>query len=236
MEIYSAWLAFCAGNSLVTGEPPSQRPVTLSFDVFFHLCLNKRLSKQSWGWRFETPSHSLWRHWNGTSLILTANLCKKIWLIVPSYVICCRKTLSSLVEVMGWRLFDVKPLPESTMTPGTNLIEIWIRRKSVIFIKTHLRMSSAKWRSFRLEINVWQQVRTDRMLLLRAVGSICRERRFICLVALYLISGESLSVMNRFSNGWFVLIIVCDITRLRKEILMNRVYSLRWCVMINKIN
>ena len=24
--------------------------------------LNKRLSKQSWGWWFETPSHSLWRH------------------------------------------------------------------------------------------------------------------------------------------------------------------------------
>ena len=26
--------------------------------------LNKRLSKQSWGWWFETPSHSLWRHCN----------------------------------------------------------------------------------------------------------------------------------------------------------------------------
>ena len=27
--------------------------------------LNKRLSKQSWNWRFETPSCSLWRHCNG---------------------------------------------------------------------------------------------------------------------------------------------------------------------------
>ena len=26
--------------------------------------LNKRLSKQSWGWRFETPSRPLWRHCN----------------------------------------------------------------------------------------------------------------------------------------------------------------------------
>ena len=26
--------------------------------------LNKRLSKQSWGWWFETPSCSLWRHYN----------------------------------------------------------------------------------------------------------------------------------------------------------------------------
>ena len=41
---------------------PPQRPVTRSFDVFFHLRLNKRLSKQSWGWWFETRSRSLWRH------------------------------------------------------------------------------------------------------------------------------------------------------------------------------
>ena len=64
METFSALLAFCAGNSPVPGEFPSQRPVTRSFDFFFHLCLNKRLSKQSWGWWFETPSCSLWRHCN----------------------------------------------------------------------------------------------------------------------------------------------------------------------------
>ena len=46
------------------GEFPAQRPVTRSFDVFFDLCLNKRLSKQSWGWWFETLSRSLWRHCN----------------------------------------------------------------------------------------------------------------------------------------------------------------------------
>ena len=31
---------------------------------FFDLRMNKRLSKQSWGWRFETPASSLWRHRN----------------------------------------------------------------------------------------------------------------------------------------------------------------------------
>ena len=41
-----------------------KRPVTRSFDVFFYLRLSKRLSKQSWGWWFETPSHPLWRHCN----------------------------------------------------------------------------------------------------------------------------------------------------------------------------
>ena len=57
----SASLALCAGNSPVTGEFPSQRPVTRSFDVFFDL----HLSKQLWGWWFGTPSSSLRRHCNG---------------------------------------------------------------------------------------------------------------------------------------------------------------------------
>ena len=36
-----------------------------SFDVFFDLRLNKRLSKQWWGWWFETLSRPWWRHRNG---------------------------------------------------------------------------------------------------------------------------------------------------------------------------
>ena len=65
METFSALLALCAGNSPVTSEFPVQRPATRSFDVFFDLHLHKRLSKQSWGWWFEMPSLSLWRHSNG---------------------------------------------------------------------------------------------------------------------------------------------------------------------------
>ena len=65
METFSALMAICAGNSPVLGEFPAQRPVTRSFDVFFDLHLNKRLSKQSWGWWFETLSRPLWHHCNG---------------------------------------------------------------------------------------------------------------------------------------------------------------------------
>ena len=64
METSSALLAICAGNSPVRGEFPAQRPVTWKFDVFFDLRPNKRLSKQWWGWWFETPSIPLWRHCN----------------------------------------------------------------------------------------------------------------------------------------------------------------------------
>ena len=45
-------LAICAGNSPVTGEFPTQRPVTRSFDVFLDLRLIKLLNKQWWGWCF----------------------------------------------------------------------------------------------------------------------------------------------------------------------------------------
>ena len=70
-ETFSALPALYAGNSPVTGEFPAQRPVTWNFDVFFDLRLDKRLSKQSWGWWFETLSCTLWRHSNayGQSLL-----------------------------------------------------------------------------------------------------------------------------------------------------------------------
>ena len=64
METFSALLAFCAGNSPVPGEFPTQKPVTRSFDVYFDLRPNERLSKQSLGWWFETLSPPLWRHRN----------------------------------------------------------------------------------------------------------------------------------------------------------------------------
>ena len=72
METFSAILVLCAGNSPVTGEFPTQRPVTRSFDVFFDLRLNKPLSKKSPGWWFETTSCSLWRHCNVDSAWPTA--------------------------------------------------------------------------------------------------------------------------------------------------------------------
>ena len=50
MGTFSALRVLCAEKSSVTGEFPTQNPVTRSFDVFFDLCLNERLSKQAWGW------------------------------------------------------------------------------------------------------------------------------------------------------------------------------------------
>ena len=64
MSTFTALLAIFAGNSPVPGEFLAQRPVTRNFDVFFDLRLNKPLSKQWWGWWFETLSRPFWRHCN----------------------------------------------------------------------------------------------------------------------------------------------------------------------------
>ena len=55
METYSALLAFCAGNSPVPGEFPSQRPVTRSVDVsLIYAWIN--------GWVNNREVCDLWRH------------------------------------------------------------------------------------------------------------------------------------------------------------------------------
>ena len=63
METFATLLAHWAGNSPVTGEFPSQRPVAQIFDVLSYLRL-KQLSIQSRHWWIETSSRSLWRYCN----------------------------------------------------------------------------------------------------------------------------------------------------------------------------
>ena len=94
METFSVLLALCAGNSPVTDEFPAQRPVTRRLDVFFDLRLNEQLSKQSWGWLFETPSRSLWRQRNEC---VTCNM------------------LCSIIELL-WSKIVMKMMPKLTIT------------------------------------------------------------------------------------------------------------------------
>ena len=105
----------------VPGEFPAQRPVTRSFDVFFDLRLNKRLSKQSWSWWFETLSHPLWRHCNGlfshrqrnnyesvSYLIHVLTPCLFSFVFVSAATLpveCFLEPLFTKWEIMGYRNF-----------------------------------------------------------------------------------------------------------------------------------
>ena len=120
------------------GEFPTQKPVTWSFDVFFDLHLNKRLSKQPWGWWFETPSWSLWRQCNEIfqAYFSTLNLpevCFNIkimayFTILVRWSLYWKKTQISLTTTMST---EGKGLPHSTLPtvimPKFNKIniEIW---------------------------------------------------------------------------------------------------------------
>ena len=53
--------------------PCRQRPVTGRFHVLFDLRLNKLLSKQSWGWWFETPITTSTK-WIFTAMAVPANV------------------------------------------------------------------------------------------------------------------------------------------------------------------
>ena len=81
----------CGNNNpfpmnLCPGEFPTQRPVTRSLDVFFDLRLNKRLSKQPWGWWFETLSVWLWRQSNVLLLSEWVGMCRPLDPLFPTQV------------------------------------------------------------------------------------------------------------------------------------------------------
>ena len=102
METFSALLALCVGKSPITGEFPTQRPVTWSFDVFFDLRPNKQLSKHSRFWWFETPSRSLWRHSN-EKLLRKPKLfsCTRIMDYTDTSSITCSYLLIHILKRMG---------------------------------------------------------------------------------------------------------------------------------------
>ena len=84
IEICIMWCTWKSGHVMMTssngnifrvtghlcGEFTGPRwiPRTKASDAELRCAFNKRLSKQSWGWWFETPLCPLWRHCNVTSL------------------------------------------------------------------------------------------------------------------------------------------------------------------------
>ena len=163
METFSALLAICAGNSPVASEFPAQRPVTRSFDVFSDLRLNKRLSKQSWGWWFETLSRPLWRHCNVTHWIAWPPFRKPYFISVflkgfggvfvciwGSPGVCSQwsktDSESALVQVMVWHQKADKSLPEPIIPHLTNAC---MRRSGInlLYTKFIIRTRSISWKS-----------------------------------------------------------------------------------------
>ena len=150
METFFALLAICAGNPPVTGEFLSQRPVTRSFDVFFDLRLNKRLSKQSWGWWFETPSRSLWHHCN-------------VRCFSPCHIILSLDGNAPWITGLLWEGSSTK---ESVMW-SLSLLLAWITAEKAVDVPVILVVM---WRHLVIGHTVWPQS----LLLLYVIFLDCR--------------------------------------------------------------
>ena len=95
METFSALLALYAGNSSVTGEFPTQRPVTRSFDVLF-ICASIH------DWVNNREAGDLRRHRaNNDGIVMWYKYIDSIWAYIPmiSYLIKCEKILRNVLSV-----------------------------------------------------------------------------------------------------------------------------------------
>ena len=122
---------------------PAQRPVTRSFDVFFDLRLNKRLSKQAWGWWFETPTYSLWRQCNVMANVSITNA----W-VNPSWPM-WRHTCGSIL---------FQEIACCLMAPSHCLTQCWL----IVGFLWHTREGNIWWR---------HQMETFAALLALCVGN-----------------------------------------------------------------
>ena len=144
METFSALLALCEGNSPVTGEFPSQRLVTLSYD-FLSGPKNKQLSKQSGRRWFDTPSHPLWHHSNDS--------------------LGCWSHKMTLNNIRGWGIheeYSIELVFRShnfchMYNPGYHehvlLLNLWINTSCTITIRVEC-ITYSRWRRYKRPIRI----------------------------------------------------------------------------------
>ena len=143
------WKHFPCYWSFVRGIQRSfPRTVTRSFDVFFDLRLNKRLSKQSRGWWFETPTCQLWRH---------CTVSRKYILLVAALHICCwfwfYVIKSMLHQKEFWNTGISNAFKMRHLRMGVlccqhfhlNSIVAWNKNKTAVFICTYFTFWSLWW-------------------------------------------------------------------------------------------
>ena len=132
------------------GEFPAQRPVTRSFDVFFHLRLNKRLSKLPQGWWFETPPLSLWHQCNE---IHSKNKVVK-WTTLGLSNWCQKRTPQSRPKLVIWMsrrmttLMSSQKQPESRQMTTFLLVSLPCDDLVITLERLNDKPQIVKWWSF----------------------------------------------------------------------------------------
>ena len=148
METFSALRAICAGNSPAYGEFPSQRPGTRSFDVFFDLHLNKRLSKQSRGWWFETLSPPLWRRCNDKLVRSLGDVFRNRSRQISQYLGHIIGTLSWYSRYVWYEMYTAWRFD----LPGLYLIILTVQ---IMISDSHNNRSNIMWNYMEVECVAW---------------------------------------------------------------------------------
>ena len=143
-----------------TGEFPSQRPLTRSFDVFCDLRLNKRLSKRSWGWWFGKPSRTLWRRYN--ELRVGQQMLKSYpggWLFVSGFNFRTELQIAFHHRSSSAQVIDFRPVPtfaEASWPTRHNHIQTNTSIMSTALIPHHKPACSPEvWQRIRQYILTW---------------------------------------------------------------------------------
>ena len=208
---------------LVTGEFPSQRPMTWSFDVFFYLRLNKRLSKQSSRQRFETPPRSLWCHYNGQRFYAQCCGFQTWWgFMISLFYIKTRWPGNSIVSI-GQSLFNILRHEQNgghfvyiIVTGFSSVIIFLIQLKfqTSLFLRVQLAITQdwfRKWFASKQEMN-WQQA------VIWTIGDPFHQCVYHVILHYYDVKhtlGESLWLINRFISIFIKSLVT--------------IYGIPWC-------
>ena len=145
METFSALLALCAGNSSVTGEFPSQRPVARSFYVPFDLCVNKRLGKHrdAGDYHYDvTVMKEPTAHINGCMYVIFAPTS-----ICPQRTLCIFQVKHMLVSSIPCArdvTLDWQPPVDCSIIP-TELPPIFLGERMIVFAVFDPDIKVSRW-------------------------------------------------------------------------------------------
>ena len=149
METFSVLLAICVGNSPVPGELtgprwiPRTKASAAELWCFVWSTPEWRLSKQSWGWWFETPSRILWCHSNAFITATEMELLKLISFSVKEIFILQKYLLGSLYQSISYWWVSLQLSCSAALTPAKYEIDI----QQVTTVLTMVR----NWENSRME-------------------------------------------------------------------------------------
>ena len=186
METFSALLAICAGNSQVTSEFHSQRPVTRSFGVFFDLRLNN-------GWISNREAGDLRRHHTHYDVTIIH------WVMYPTYEF-------NAMEWFGLSQWE-KTLSQWETTLQCNMSSHWLcpylEWSQQIINNYAIELTISEYSSFnKMRVWKWTYVKIYCMIM-HHIFEICCKGRHLWKAANILYSYHPLEVNSEFTKNVF---------------------------------